>query len=63
MQFVSDMVKAAIAKGYQPITSGKTITMFKCPECGKVKMVKFKPPNRADQRVRVHACTCGYRKG
>lgn len=62
MKFVSDMIKSAIANGYQPITSGKTITMFKCPVCGEIKMVKFRQPGRADQRVRVHACICGYRK-
>ncbi len=60
MQFVSDMIQAAIGKGFQPITSGKLTTMFKCPQCKKVKMVMFKPPE--DGRKRVHACTCGYRK-
>ncbi len=58
--YVQDMVKAAIAKGYQPITSGKTITMFKCPQCNKIKMVKFKLPG--DGRMRVHRCICGYVK-
>ncbi len=57
--YVQDMIKTARALGYRQITSGKTTTMFRCPQCKKVKMVMFKPPE--DGRKRVHACICGYR--
>lgn len=55
-KFVSEMIQTAISHGYKPLMSGKTITMFKCPSCGKIKMVKFIEP------VEVFKCICGHRE-
>lgn len=60
MKFTEDMIKAAIMKGYSPITKKRMVLKFKCPSCNKVRMIKFSPPGNT--RKRVHSCVCGYRK-
>jgi len=61
MKFTEDMIKAAKSKGYKPIFKRGMILQYMCPSCGKVRLIKFSPPN--NRRKRVHACICGYRKG
>lgn len=61
MRFTEDLIKDALHKGFKPIINRGVVALFKCPGCGKVKLVKFSPPGNAQKRR--HACVCGYRKG
>ncbi len=61
MKYTGDLIRAAKAKGYEPILKRGMVLKYKCPSCEKVKLIKFSPPG--NRRKRVHACICGFRKG
>ena len=60
MVFLSDIIQANIRQGLKPflIKGKKLVMLFTCPECKKLKMVKF--TQKASSRGRKHQCTCGY---
>ena len=62
MAYFSDIVRAARAKGFEPVchTDQKLVRLFHCPQCHRVKMGKFLL--KTDNRAYVKACPCGYRK-
>lgn len=62
MAYFSNVVKAAIAKGFAPVLMpGKNIIlMMQCPKCKRAKMGKFLL--KTDRRAYVKACACGYRE-
>jgi transcription elongation factor Elf1 len=62
MTFFSDIIKAAISRGFEPVRQrGKNIVMmYQCPQCRRAKMGKFLL--KTDRRSFVMACSCGYRR-
>lgn len=57
MRFTEDLIKDAGHKGFKPVVNRGVVALFKCPSCGKVKLVKFK-----NKKKRISACACGFRK-
>lgn len=66
MAYISDIIKKGVEHGLAPVLmpKKKLVFIFKCPECKKLKMVKFTNPNRhrimPKFRSKKSVCTCGY---
>jgi hypothetical protein len=60
MTYVSDVIKGNLHGGLTPVqVSGKEIVrLYICPECKKIKMVKFK--KKGNGNLLKSQCRCGY---
>jgi transcription elongation factor Elf1 len=57
MSNMVSLVAKAKAKGYTPVTVGRLLKLYKCPDCGFKKAVIFKKDNQC-----IAACPCGFRR-
>lgn len=59
MAYTSDVIKAAVAKGFRPglVSGQKIVRLYICHKCKDKSMIKAYDGTR-----RFNACKCGYRK-